>query len=414
MSGPVSSGRPLRIAYALLRPPGYSETFIESEIRAVRAAGATVEVFAAGAGGGRYADAGRVSRACLGHPVRIGRHVRTLGVSYLPRAVLAGAHAMALSPAVAAFEPDVIHAHFVNLPTALAVLLGRELGRPVTAMAHAADFLLDSATPALDRRLHGLDHLFVISAATAQQLAGRGVRMDSVPHSVVRAAFDGQLAGDQPRPGVPAIPGAPARIVSVARLVEKKGIDIAIDAVAQLSETGHHVEYDVYGDGPLRRDLERRAERRGVGGMVSFHGAVSHDHATAALAAADIAVLPCRRAADGDLDGIPVFLMEAAAREVPVVATAVSGVPELVGDDGGWLVAPGDAGEVAGAVASAMRHILADPAGARTRSAALRRRLQEEFAPALQARRLLATWHRLAGVQPPQPVRPGAPMPALG
>ncbi|MEU3452999.1 glycosyltransferase family 4 protein [Micromonospora sp. NPDC006766] len=383
--------RPLRVAYILLRDPNYSETFITSEIEAVRAAGATVQVFVAGQGGSRGAELRQALGALLRHPCHTLAGVRALGVSYLPRAVLAAAHAARLSGPVAAFGPNVLHTHFVNLPTAVAALVGRRTGVPVTAMAHAADFLLDRNGPAMDRRLRLLRHLFVISQAAAAQLAERGATMPEIPHSVVRAAFDGEILEPSARP-----PGDVVRLVTVARLVQKKGVDTALDAVARLVRAGVPVRYDVYGDGPLRAVLAEQARASALTGVVTFHGAVSHRVATTALAGADAAVLPCRRAADGDLDGIPVFLMEAASRGVPVVTTAVSGIPELVGPDGGWQVPPDDPA----ALADALRQLIRDPAQGQRRAQTLARRLREEFAPELQARRLLAGWGAGAATGP--------------
>jgi glycosyltransferase involved in cell wall biosynthesis len=375
----------LRVAYILLRPPSYSETFISAEIRAVRAAGATVEVFVARPGG-RRAELARVVRTLFRHPIRLLAEVRTLGGTDLRRAVLAGSHAIALSKEVASFAPDVVHAHFVNLPTAIAALVAREVGTPATAVAHAADFLLDRNPVGLARRLGLLRHLFVISAATVRQLEARGVAMSTIPHGIVRAAFDGEL----PEPAPPG-PAGGVRLVTVARLIEKKGVGTSVDAVARLVATGLDVRYDVYGDGPLRASLERRAEQRGVSAAVTFHGAVSHATATEALATADVAVLACTRGTDGDLDGIPVFLMEAASRQVPVVTTAVSGIPELVDDDGGWLVPPDDPA----ALAEAVTRVVRDPTEARRRAGTLAARLRTEFRPERQAERLLDTWRRL-------------------
>lgn len=399
-SGPPPGAAPLRIAYVLARPVGYSETFIDSEIRAVRAAGATVEVFVAGGGGRRAATV--LLAGCLArHPVRLLRHARTLGFGYGVRGLLAGAGAIRLATAVAGWCPDLVHAHFVNLPTATAVLLGRELGVPVTATAHAADFLLDRRPAALIRRLRELSHLFVISAATAGQLADRGVPMTRVPHQVVRACFDGVVAPRGPADH------RPTRLVTVARLVDKKGVDTAVEAVARLVTAGHSVSYDVYGDGELRGRLQRLATDRGVDAVVTFHGAVPHHTAVAALATAHIAVLPCRRAADGDLDGIPVFLMEAAGRGVPVVTTGVSGIPELVDDASGWLVPPDDAP----ALAEAIGQVIADPRRAAHRAALLAERVAGEFSPAVQARRLLTTWQRLTR-RGSSADHPGEPSPA--
>ncbi|OZV83958.1 hypothetical protein CA850_04835 [Micromonospora echinospora] len=387
-AGPVN-GRRLRVAYVLAHPPGPSETFVPAEVRAVRATGATVEVFPVGPGGGRVADLRRAAGRLLRRPGGLPADLRVLGARSLPRGVLACAGAAGLAGPVARFRPDVLHAHFVNLPTAVALLLARRLDRPVTATAHAADFLREPNPAALRRRLSRLDHLFVVSAASVAQLAAGGVPMATVPHRIVRAAHDGRTVDpDRERP--PPAPG-PARLVTVARLVAKKGVPTAVDAVARLVAAGHDLRYDVYGDGPLRAEVRRQVRRYGLAGTVHLHGAVPHEVAMAALLDAEVAVLPCRAGPDGDLDGIPVFLMEAAGRGVPVVTTALSGIPELVGPDAGWRVPPDDPA----AVADAVRDVLADPTEARRRSRVLQARLRAEFAPATQADRLVDTWTRL-------------------
>lgn len=400
----------MRIAYVLARPPGLTETFIPAEIQAVRAAGATVEVFVANPGGGRHAELPRAAARLLRHPTGLAADLRLLGLlsravgwPSLARGVLASTAAAALTDEIARFRPDILHAHFVNLPTSVALLVGRRLGRPVTATAHAADFLLDADPTALRRRLARLRHLFVVSAATAEQLADRGVPMSRVAHRIVRAAVDPRLL-DAPSigPGRTTPPGGPTRIVTIARLIPKKGLDTAIDAVARLVHDGHAIRYDIYGDGPLRDRLRRRAASAGLADAVALHGAVPHRTAMAALAGADVAVLPCRPAPDGDLDGIPVFLMEAASLGVPVVTTAVSGIPELVGPHQGWLVPPHDPA----ALAAAIRAVAANPVVAQRRARALRARLRSEFAPAVQADRLLAVWRSLTGATPARPAVP--------
>ncbi len=380
------SASPLRVAYVLVRPPSYSETFIGAEIEAVRAQGAEVEVFSAlAAGEGRAGQLARTLAALARHPVTVARHLRMLGPSYGARGLLASACAIRVVKRVKRFRPQIVHTHFVNLPTAVAVLVAQELGVPATALAHAADFLLESRVAALNRRLARLSHLFVISSAAARQLGELGAELSEVPHSVVRAAYDGAVSERAPRE-----PG-PWRLVTIARLIDKKGIDTAIAAVASLARAGVDVRYDVYGDGPLREALRRQISESGLDSRVTLHGAVGHSVAMAALGAADVAVLACRHAADGDIDGIPVFLMEAASRGVPVVTTAVSGIPELVGEDGGWLANPGDPQELATLIGS----VLEMPEQAALRGKALRERIAAEFSPALQARRLLATWQAL-------------------
>lgn len=378
----------LRVAYVLARPPGYSETFIGAEVEAVKAQGAQVEVFTAlPPGDGRRGQLLRVLGVLAAHPVKVLRHLRLLGFSYGMRGLLASACALRLVAAVKDFRPHVVHTHFVNLPTAIALLVAHELKVPSTALAHAADFLLESQAGALSRRLARLSHLFVISAAAAQQLRDLGVDLNAVPHSVARAAYDGRTAERAARQ-----PGRP-RLVTIARLIDKKGVDTTITAVAILARAGVEVRYDVFGDGPQREALLGQIAREGVAGRVTLHGAVGHQEAMAALGAAEVAVLACRRAADGDIDGIPVFLMEAASRGVPVVTTAVSGIPELVGEDCGWLARPQDPM----GLAVMIRSVLEQPEQAELRVKALRERIATEFSPQLQAQRLLATWQALVG-----------------
>ncbi|MEU4476209.1 glycosyltransferase family 4 protein [Micromonospora sp. NPDC023888] len=393
------SAKALRIGYVQVRPPGLTETFIPAEIEAVRAAGATVEVFVANPDGNRRAEPRRAAVQLLRRPGGLPADLRLLGLPSraaggrgLARGLLANAAATALADEIGRFDPDVLHAHFVNLPTMVALLVGRRLDRPVTATAHAADFLLDPDRAALRRRLTRLRHLFVVSAATAGQLADRGVPIATIPHRVVRAGVDARLLAAPPTAPAPT-PGTPTRIVTVARLIPKKGIDTTIDAVARLVQAGHPIRYDIYGDGPLRDHLRRRADSAGLADAVVLHGAVPHPVATAALAGAQVAALPCRPAPDGDLDGIPVFLMEAASQGVPVVTTAVSGIPELVGPDSGWLVPPDDPV----ALATAIRTVVAEPATAERRAQVLLLRLRSEFAPAVQADRLLSVWRDLTG-----------------
>lgn len=381
-----ASVAPLRIAYVLLRPPSYSETFISSEIEVVRASGAIVEVFCARREGeGRAAQLGGSIRALLTHPRTVLRHLRILGRSYGPRALLASAYALRLRDQVSRFRPDVVHAHFVNLPTAVAVLVAQMSGLPVTAQAHAADFLLERRIPSLDRRLRRLSHLFLVSAAAADQLADRGVRMGEIPHSIVRASFDGSMVRS---------PGGGDRIptlVTVARLIDKKGIDVAVSAVGLLTQRERKVHYDVYGDGPNAAALARQVAAAGLGDVIRLHGRTGHAEAMTALIEADVAVLACRRGADGDIDGIPVFLMEAASRGIPVVTTAVSGIPELLGEGGGWMVPVDDVASLADAV----EDVLGRPEEARARTETLQRRVATEFSPRLQAERLIAVWSRL-------------------
>lgn len=137
--------------------------------------------------------------------------------------------------------------------------------------------------------------------------------------------------------------GEPLRLVTVAKLVERKGIAHAIRAVAALEAAGQQVEYTIVGDGPLSGVLLQLARELGVAERVRIIGSLSHGAVAAILARSHVMVAPSTTASDGDVEGIPIAIIEAMASGVPVVSTEHSGIPELISDDAtGYLVPEGD------------------------------------------------------------------------
>jgi len=130
------------------------------------------------------------------------------------------------------------------------------------------------------------------------------------------------------------------RVVSVARLVEKKGLPYAIRAVAALRLGGFDIALDIVGDGPLRSSLDSLIAELGMSNAVRIIGARSRDEVARVMAGAHLFAAPSVTARDGDMEGIPVALMEAMASGVPVVATRHSGIPELVEDKVSGLLVP--------------------------------------------------------------------------
>jgi colanic acid/amylovoran biosynthesis glycosyltransferase len=138
------------------------------------------------------------------------------------------------------------------------------------------------------------------------------------------------------------------RVLSIARLVEKKGIEYAIRAIAQLIESGHRVDYRVVGDGPLRSDLERLISRLQVGAHVHLVGWKDQEELVELMKEHHLLLAPSVTAADGDQEGLPVVLMEAMAHGLPIVSTLHTGIPELVKDgETGYLVRERDANALA-------------------------------------------------------------------
>lgn len=125
---------------------------------------------------------------------------------------------------------------------------------------------------------------------------------------------------------------AALRVLSVARLTEKKGIEFGIRAVAALIGQGHAIQYDIIGDGPLTNNIAELIRSLNLTHVVRMVGSKSQDDVVAALARADVLLAPSITASDGDQEGIPVVLMEAMALGVLVVSSVHSGIPELIQD----------------------------------------------------------------------------------
>jgi colanic acid/amylovoran biosynthesis glycosyltransferase len=135
----------------------------------------------------------------------------------------------------------------------------------------------------------------------------------------------------------------PLRIVSVARLTEKKGLDVAVKASAILKQLGGQFQYTIIGNGDQDEMMRDFIAREGMEDCVSMPGFKPQEEIRRALSEADIFLLPSKTAADGDMEGIPVALMEAMAVGLPVVSTFHSGIPELIENNvSGWLVEEDD------------------------------------------------------------------------
>ena len=133
--------------------------------------------------------------------------------------------------------------------------------------------------------------------------------------------------------------GEPIRVVTIGRLVEKKGIAYAIEAMAKVIAAGRCATYEVVGEGVLRGQLERLIEERGMQAHIRLLGRRTHDETIRLLQGAHMLMAPSITAADGDQEGIPNVLKEAMAMGLPVMGTRHSGIPELVEDGvSGYLV----------------------------------------------------------------------------
>lgn len=252
-----------------------------------------------------------------------------------------------LRRALRRLRPDVLHVHF-GTDAAVVVRVAAELGIPLVVTWHGYDATMHDEALAgsvsgrllLERReqvLASSAGTIAVSGFIAGELARRGAdpaRLDVVPCGV-----DTERVVWTPPP-------ADGGLLFVGRLVEKKGLGDLLEALAGLAAPP---PLTVIGDGPLRAQLQERAARSGID--VRFLGVRTSEEVRAAMREAQAVVIPSRRAANGDCEGLPVVSLEAAASGRPVVAYAHSGLVESVQDGStGLLAREGDVAGLAGAL----------------------------------------------------------------
>ena len=180
-------------------------------------------------------------------------------------------------------------------------------------------------------------------------------------------------------------------ILCVAAHKPYKGLPVLIEACRILRDADAKFRCEVIGHGPMHDQLARMIEEKGVGDVIALIGPKSQDEVARKMAAAAFFVLPSIIAGDGQMEGIPVSLMEAMASGRAVISTSISGIPELIDDDvSGLLVPPDDAT----ALARAMQSLLASPDRAREMGERGRRKVRAEFELGETVSRLIARLER--------------------
>lgn len=246
-----------------------------------------------------------------------------------------------------------LHAHFANRSTTVAQQAAKMLGVPFSFTAHAFDIYCDADHEVIARKMADAQFTVTVSDYNVDFLSsltnGHPARVELIRNGIDMSRF---------APTGVALDG-PFTILSVARLVEKKGIAILVKACAILMERRVEFRCDIIGKGALRAELQRMIGQAGLSDRVRLLGALPQQEIVLHYQSAHLLVLPCIIGADGNRDGLPVSIVEALACGVPVISTAVTGIPEAVLHDvNGLIVAEGDAM----ALADAIEKVVRDPA----------------------------------------------------
>lgn len=421
MSAPLdAAAQAPRIAIAMKGYPRLSETFIAQELLGLQQRGVAFAIWS------------------LRRPTDVARHLMhnqiTAPVSYLPEylhdepgRVLRGVLRALLRPGFArlltVFARDLardatrnrwrrfgqacvmarelpadithLHVHYLHTPASVIRYAALLRGLSWSFSAHAKDIW---TTPDWEKREKIASAAWGVTCTRdghreLARLADRPDKVDLVYHGLDLARFPA-LPSRPARDGGDA--ADPVRFVTIGRAVEKKGFDDLLSALAQLP-AGQHWRLTHIGGGERLKALQAQATALGLGDRVTWAGPKAQGDVIAALREADLFVLPSRQAGDGDRDGLPNVVMEAASQGLPIVATDFAGIPEFVREGvEGLLVPPGDVAALAGALAA----LSAAPERRAALGEAAHQRLTGAFSAAAGLDRIAARLRASSGERP--------------
>lgn len=396
----------LTVGYVVSTWPRLSQTFVLTEVVALERSGVPLRIFSVKDPGGEPVHAKvaevraevtylsfrcRWKRIVLAN-LRLARKLPTRYLRALCHAISYGRIGIVRRFFQAGYLADLLrrepvahlHAHFATAPTLVAMFASELTGIPYTFTAHARDIYVDTQHRLLRKQI-AQAHAVVTVSQYNQEYLKREISPAS--NGKIHCIYNGlDLANFNfhwPR----AADLGPPVILSVARLIRKKGLEDLIKAAAILKKQGRAFKMEIVGSGPLRLALEARAVELSLGDCVEFTGAQPQEKVSSAYGRAAIFALPCVVTKDGDRDGIPTVILEAMASGVPVVSTPVSGIPELIDSfRDGVLVPPNNPLMLA----DALERLLSDPELRDNLARAARSKIESAFLVEHSSRQLLS------------------------
>ncbi len=273
-----------------------------------------------------------------------------------------------------------VHAHFANHPAAAAYIVHRLADIPYSFTAHGADLQVDQHM--LREKVEEAAFVVSISHYNRELILGHCEDAADENVLVVRCGVDTRVF--EPREARQG-GDAPFTILCIGTMYEVKGHTYLVEACRLLRERGVPFQCQFVGDGPFRESITAQIEEAGLGGQVHLLGQKTRAEVAELLRRADVLAMPSIPTDSGRREGIPVVLMEAMASGLPVVASGISGIPELVEDgSSGLLVPPRDPA----ALADALQRLSEDPALRERLGEQARSRVLDEFDQRTNAARL--------------------------
>lgn len=412
----------MKIAYLFSRYPVPSQTFCDTEIRALEAAGHEIEIFSCSAptssfrhGGPAvwprapvfYAPPASVLKAweedARGNgswpEAMVAEHLAQFGASYDP--ARRARHALYFADRLRRRGIEHLHVHFANRATHAALFMHELTGVPFSFTAHAQDFLVDLGNDDLLRLMcERASFVVAVSDWSRRVLIERCPATESKIYRVYNGLPVENWVKDAP--AQPAFDHG-VKIFSAGRLIAFKGFQDLLAACRLLRGRGVRFFCEIAGEGPLRSALEEQAaEFSQPDARIEFAGLLGQDEIRARMEACDVFALASRVDEKGACDVLPTVVLEAMVCAKPVVSTRLAGIPEMV-DHGqtGLLTPPGDVVALADALQT-----LADHEEERHRLGRMGRCVMtEKFSAASSAEQLTALFTR-ANAENSNPFKP--------
>ena len=374
-----TGSEPFRVAYILKMFPRLSETFILNELLEMERQGAEASVFslmhpADGRFHGRLSELQLTAEYLLkGSPETQWNTLRSLPKEFRPtlqsmdecadfcdRHQIAKPFDLMLRSAVIATQAQMrgiqhFHAHFATIATHVAAMASHMSGIPFSFTAHAKDIFRETVRRDLFRELVDRSAFSItVSDFNRRYILEKtpGVDADKVVrlyNGIDLSFFDAPSEARE----TPQIP----HIVSVGRLVPKKGFDHLLRALKICRSQGLAFTASIIGDGEEEAALLALRAELGLEDAVEFTGALPQEEVRRRMADATMMALACVPDLDGNMDALPTVLLEALALDLPIACTTLTGQPEIVGDEAGTMAEPQDDDGMAAAITSVWNQI---------------------------------------------------------
>lgn len=397
---------PLRVGYVLKKFPRLSETFVLNEILHQERLGNHVHVFSRRPADDEPRHPELQHLAAQIEPVdvttrspwqelfvqapenpefleRFGALVREMVAFEHPRMPGLFAEALYVLRRARELELQHLHAHFAT-DSAIVAMLVSDLGGPgYSVTAHAKDIYRSAVNAKLLARIVSRS-AFTVTVCDAN-VAHMASILPSYALARVRRLYNGiDLDAFTPR----GVERDIDHVLCVGRLVEKKGFDVLVRALAILRDEGVRCRATFVGEGDFRPVIEREIAELGLLDRITLLGARDQDFVRDAMSRATVMCLPCKVGDDGNRDALPTTLIESQAMGLPCVSTPVTGIPEILGGGSAGVLVPENDPR---ATADALRELLRD-SGQRARLAEAGRRQVSRLFDARRSAATLSAW----------------------